>query len=421
MHVWLLHPAEPVPLDGDVRLFRYGTLSQMLADRGHQATQWASTFNHFTKTQRSSCSRSACTGPGYQVELLYGRPYRRHVSWSRIQSQRDVAAGFSRRAAELPRPDVIVVSLPTLELASAVLNFAQPRGIPTLVDIRDLWPDVFLTAVPEWVRPAFSPLLWGYERQAIDICRRASRLTGVSRDYLAWGLRKANRAPRPGEAPLHLAYRKPELTDAEQRLFADKWEPQGVGKSRVLRCCFFGTLGQSAGLRVLCDTARVLTTRGHGDIEFIICGSGPREDELHRLTRHLPQVRHLGRVNSREIAWLMQRCDVGIATYEQGVLQSLPNKPIEYLAGGLPVLTTLQGELSELLARYDCGRVCGVRDAAGMADWLVQLKQDAALRQRLSQNASRLFQEQFDAARIYRDFIDELSEFSIQLRGQAAA
>jgi len=412
MRVWLLHPAEPVPTDGDVRLFRYGALCRMLAERGHQATQWASTFNHFTKTQRSSTAHSTEIQPGYRLELLPARDYRHHVGWARLKSQADVADAFRHRAQEVERPDVIVASLPTFELAQAALDYGKAMNVPVIVDIRDLWPDFFLTPIPKMIRPMVKPLFYGFERQAQRICREASAVIGVSQNYLDWGLEKAKRPAQDRDRVIHHAYQCPELTLAQQDEFAAKWEPSGVTSQRTLRCCYFGTIGRSAGVKAIADAARSVCEAGHEDIEFVICGGGPRENELSNRIDGLPNVRYLGWVNSLEIAWVMSRSDVGLAAYKAEVLQSLPNKPIEYLAGGLPVANTLTGELDSLLADYDCGKTFSTDVGARIGQWLIDLKDDPHRLAELSCNATRLYREQFDAASVYAEFIDHLSEFA---------
>ncbi|WP_437205810.1 glycosyltransferase family 4 protein [Planctomicrobium sp. SH664] len=414
MRAWLIHPAEPVPTDGDVRLFRYGLLCRQMAARGIDATQWASTFNHFSKTQRADGPVSRQVEPGYRLELIPGRSYQRHVGFRRIASQRDVAAGFRQRAREVARPDVILVSLPTLELAEAVQDYAAEAKVPVVVDIRDLWPDVFLTAVPAALRKLVAPLLWGYEKQACRICQRAHSLIAVSRDYLDWGLQKAQRQACPMDRVVHSAYQQYSLTQRDRRECQANWEARGITGRRALRCCFFGTLGESAGLEVIAQTARRLLRLTHDDIEFLICGGGPREQELKQLIGDLPNVRYLGWVTSRDLAWIMERCDVGFAAYAPGVLQSLPNKPIEYLAGGLPVLTTLRGELESLLREYDCGEACDPSDIDGLSRWLIRMKEMEGLRSRLRANAVRLFEEQFNATHVYGALIDHLTQIAGQ-------
>lgn len=406
MRVWLLHPAEPVPFPVAERLFRYGTLSRMLAARGHQATQWASTFDHFKKKQRSQGDCSVSVEPGYQVELLAARPYRRHVGLARIRSQRDVAKRFSERAAKQQWPDIILVSLPTLELAKAVLDFAEPRRIPVIVDIRDLWPDVFLTAAPRWARRFVRPLCTTFERQAQAICRRASFLTGISDEYLNWGAAKAGRERRPIEQPYYLAYPRKKLSREQLIAVGNRLSAAGVKPERGLRCCFFGTLGQSAGIRAIVQLARSLQKKTHIDIEFVVCGRGPREQELRTAIRDLPQVNYLGWLNADELAGLMKRSDIGLAVYEGGVLQSIPNKPVEYLAGGLSVLTTLDGELSELLRKHRCGESFGSDEISAMSEWLIRRWQNRELLADERRQASALYFKEFEANRVYGQMID---------------
>lgn len=412
MDVWFLHSGETVPTDGDVRLFRYGQMCQMLAADGHTARHWASGFNHFTKQFRCQKSETHEVEPGYFVELLATSGYRQHVSFQRIWSHQGVAAEFRKHARQRPRPDIIVASLPTLENCEAALEYGREYGVPVVVDVRDLWPDAFLTPVPSFLRPLVKPLLFTFERQAQRICREATALVGVSEEYLDWGLQKAGRSRKDGDRVIHHAFERPQLTAEVEMSLASKWEPLGITAERGLRVCYFGTLGRSAGIGVLAQTARLLAERGRNDIEFVICGGGPREQELKSAVDGLPNVQLPGWVKSDEVAWMMSRSDIGFAAYEANVFQSLPNKPIEYLGGGLPVLTTLPGELSDLLHKSDCGASFKVSDCVGMANWLEMCADNPQRRNEMAGNASRLYQEQFAASIVYREFIDYLLDIS---------
>ena len=408
MNIWLIHPAEPVPISGNTRLFRYGKLCGLLAKRGHVATQWASTFDHFSKQQRTRGDCLFEVEAGYRVQLVYGSPYKKHVGFARMRSQREVAQNFTKCAEKSVPPDVIVVSLPTLELATTVLAYAEARKIPVVVDIRDLWPDVFFTAFPNWAQSLVRPLFRKYEQQAVGICRRASSLTGVSDTYLKWGLQKAQRSRTSHEKAVYLAYQKPIVSERDRHRILGEFDSKGIHEKRSLRCCFFGMLGRSAGLQSITRLAGHLANQGHEDIEFVLCGTGPRENDLLKMIRDVPNIRFLGWQDSIEIACLMERSDIGLAIYQEGVLQSVPNKPVEYLAGGLPVLTTLRGELETLLNTYNCGKVFQPNDIESMGEWLIHCKQNRGSMNSLSQQASQLYADQFDATKVYEDFIDEI-------------
>ena len=421
MNVWLIHPAEPVPISGNTRLFRYGKICRLLAKRGHVATQWASTFDHFSKQQRTHCDYIFEVETGYRVQLVYGSPYKKHVSFARMRSQREVAQNFTRCAEKSVPPDVIVVSLPTLELATTVLAYAEERRIPVVVDIRDLWPDVFLTAFPRWAQSLVRPLFRTYEQQAVDICRRANSLTGVSDAYLNWGLQKAKRSRTSHEKAVYLAYQKPVVAERDRHRILQEFDSKGIREKRVLRCCFFGMLGRSAGLRSIAGLANHLVRQGHGDIEFVLCGTGPREHELLKMIQDVPNIKYLGWQDSTEIACLMERSDIGLAMYQEGVLQSIPNKPVEYLAGGLPVLTTLRGELKNLLETYNCGKVFQPNDIESMGEWLVHCKQNYTSMKYQTQQASQLYADKFDARKVYEDFIDQIESIPQRFQAVVAA
>lgn len=410
MNVWLIHAGETLPIDGPVRLFRYGMLAQTLCAAGHHVTQWAPTFNHFTKQQRADKDTAVAVNGQYRIELLFGRGYQRHVGLRRILFHHQIARALARRVELLPRPDVIVAAIPTLELSAVATDFAARHGIAVVVDIRDLWPDVFLTVLPRAVRGLCRPLMRPLERKADQICQRATALVGVSRDYLAWGLRHARRPRSELDRVIPLGYRPTVLTSDERRQVEARWTARGIDPRRVLRCCYFGTLGNSSGVETLIAVARRLCHAGDADIQFIVCGKGPREKRLRSLASDLPNVRFLGWVTAPDIAVLSQWSDVGLSLYQGDVLQSLPNKPIEYLAGGLPVLSTLSGELAELLDAHGCGRTCDPGDVAAMAQTLRAWKADPQGRARMSRNALTLFRRQFDADEVYGAMVALLEE-----------
>ena len=153
MNVWLVVISEPLPSDaGATRLLRMGQLRECLLSRGHTVTFWTSTFDHVSKTHRAKETRVDKQGAGSVEVLLHGRAYKKHVSISRIINHIQVARAFSKKSCALSAPDVILVSFPSLELALSVVNFGRNMNIPVVVDIRDLWPDIFFDLAPESLR-----------------------------------------------------------------------------------------------------------------------------------------------------------------------------------------------------------------------------------------------------------------------------
>src|SRR5207247_1738128 len=123
MHVWLVTVGEPLPTDGaNDRLLRAGILADLLHRRGHTVVWWTSTFDHVRKRHRFDADTIRDLEPGYRLVLLHGTGYTKNVSLRRIADHRATARAFTRLAEAQDRPDVILCSLPTLELSAAATD-----------------------------------------------------------------------------------------------------------------------------------------------------------------------------------------------------------------------------------------------------------------------------------------------------------
>src|SRR5260370_22708904 len=176
------------------RLMRAGMIADHLVRAGHDVTWWTSSFDHVAKYQRCSGHRTEVLAANYRIHLLHARGYRTNRSPGRILHHREIARAFTQRAAGEPAPDLVYCCVPTLEVTEAALAYAIPRGIPVVVDVRDLWPDVFLTVVPAGFRTLLRIALTGEIRRARRIFRAATAILAVSEGYLQWALRYARRA-----------------------------------------------------------------------------------------------------------------------------------------------------------------------------------------------------------------------------------
>src|SRR6267378_560857 len=171
MRVWLVTAGEPLPTDpGNQRPMRTALLADYLLDRGHTVLRWASSFDHGTKTQRVTKDASLAVRAGYTIRLLHAPEYTKNVSLARIRNHQQLAAKFRQLAPGEPTPDIIVCSLPTLELADEVVAYAVHRHVPIVVDVRDMWPDVIAFRSPRRLRPLVRQLLRSMERTADRVC-----------------------------------------------------------------------------------------------------------------------------------------------------------------------------------------------------------------------------------------------------------
>lgn len=404
MRVWLVTVGEPLPTDGDSpRLLRAGILADALASRGHEVLWWTSTFDHANKRQRAASDTRRVLRNGLVIYLLHGCGYRRNVSFRRILDHTMVARSFLRSAKAEPRPEVIVCSLPTLELAVAATQYARRMGVPVVVDVRDLWPDLFAEMMPTWARPLVLSLLYPMRRQARLACGRATAIIGNAPGMVAWGLKQAKRSAGSFDRDFPFGYETKPLDENQRARAVSFWkERKIVPEKSVFTACYFGVLGRHHEFETVIEAARILE-KGDRHFRFVLCGTGDRMESLRRDAVHLKSVYLPGWVGAPEIRVLMEMSQAGLAPYRShlGYTNNMPNKPIEYLSAGLPVISTLQGYLSEFLGKYACGVTCKNKDPVGLARTLSDFADDQKKLKVMSDNARRVFAEQFEADKVY--------------------
>lgn len=410
MRIWLINSAEPVPLDGgSVRLMRMGILADMFRARGHQVVWWSSTFRHAAKVQRFDRDTTIDYAEGYRFRFLHAPAYQRNISLARLWNHRVLGTKLRQRAHTESAPDAVLCSFPTLELSAEAVRYGIERRLPVVLDIRDMWPDVFVELTPDWGRWLARRLLAPVYQLARRGCAGASAITGHAPAFVEWGLAMAG---RPGsrwdrDFPFGYVVRVPEETtrrDAEA-----SWRRHGIEPAAgATIVCFFGAIGRHFDLKTVLDAARLL--RHRRDIRFVICGMGPHLDRVRGLAGDCPNLLFPGWVDAPEIWTLMQMSSMALAPYvaRHDFEVSIPNKSIEYLSAGLPILTSLKkGVLLDLLRESDCG-VSYEGDAIRLAELVSNLSCHPTRRRHMASRALELFRARFEAAKVYGEMADHI-------------
>lgn len=256
MNVWLLTVGEPLPIDslGD-RPWRAGFLAELLTDRGHSVTWWTSSFDHMAKCQRVSDDSTVAVGSQLRIRLLWAISYRKNISFRRLMNHYQLGKKFKYLAATEPPPDIILCSFPTIEMTRQAVVYGVPRKVPVVVDVRDLWPDIFLDHVPASLRGIARLALKPLFRQTEASLRESTALTAVSDGYLDWALRYAGRPRASYDRVFPLAYERVDSCDVEriQTLIVDN----GLDTSKLI-CWFVGSFGRTYDLGIVIDGARAL-------------------------------------------------------------------------------------------------------------------------------------------------------------------
>lgn len=416
MRIWLITVGEPLPTDGnDRRLLRTGMLAEQLVRHGHTVTWWTSAFDHTHKTYRSPQDSWQQVGPSFRIRLLRSCGYRANVSLRRLLDHRNLAIKFASEARRETIPDLILCSLPTLELCEQAVAFGRYVARPIVIDVRDLWPNVFLDLAPSLLRPLMNAALWPLWEMAGRACAGATAIIGLTDRYVEWGVRLAGRRRRPHDRVFPMAYTASQPAPEEIAAAREYWQRLGIGtEPDQLVGCFFGSVSRHSEIPTIIDAARILAAQGR-NVKFAICGVGEKLDTYRRYGADCPQVLFPGWVDAAKIWTLMRISHVGLCPFvsSSNYVNNIPNKPIEYLSAGLPVLSSLQGVLADMLQQHECGLTYANRNVRGLAEAVASLMDRPDALRRMAENARRLYQQQFVAQTVYR----QMAEYLVDLAG----
>lgn len=423
MRVWVIKAGEPLPIDADrPRKFRAGWIAHTLAARGHDVTWWTGRYNHSAKRDRDVAGPApddfrgpagggvAAMAPNYRLHLLPGPPYARNASFARIRNHRHMAKAFAAWAEREPAPDVIHCALPTIRLPWEATRYGRRHGVPVVVDCRDQWPDLFVEPFAPVLRPFARAALWPLKRRGRAALRAATAISGMTDEFMDWGLRRAGRARGAWDRSFPFGYQLEPLTPAEDAAAREFWRGQGVPlDGSEFLVCFLGALGHQFEDGAV-EAARLLSQDGGRPVRFVFCGAGDRAEDLRRAAADIPRVHFPGQVGRAALQTLMAASSVGLNTHPStpNYVINLTNKPIEYLAGGLPVVSSLRGVLERLLAEHGCGVTYPNGDARALAAALADLRDHPDKRARMAANARALYEARFRADRVYGDLADWL-------------
>lgn len=385
--------------DFEKKSSRYRTMANVLCDGGYDVEVVSSDFRHQTKRHRDATSLN--DESLYKITLLHEPGYKKNISLRRIYSHHCFAEEVVEYLKKRKKPDIIIVSVPSLSVGSAVTKFAEENNIKLIIDIQDLWPEAFkmVLNIPIVSDILFFPMML----QANKIYARADKVMAVSQTYVDRGLSQ-NKKDDKGLAV---------FIGTDSKLVAEATEGKLVEKpDSEFWIGYIGALGHSYDIKLIIDAIRILNDRGINNILFKVMGEGMLLDEFKEYA-HTQQVNceFTGFIEYGDMMVNLRACDVAVNPIVGKSVASIINKVSDYAMVGVPVINTQNSpEYRKLIEDYNCGINCENGNAQAVADAIEKLYKDAELKRQMGENASKLAKEKFDRNVIYKRIISIIED-----------
>jgi glycosyltransferase involved in cell wall biosynthesis len=355
------HPA-------DARI--YHRQIRALLDAGHQVTYIAPVDSENFSTERSSP----------QLQVI---PVPRAVGRRRLGA---LLAARKALARNVGAADLLLIHDPELLLALP----ARRRRPPTVWDVHED------TAAALSTKPWLPRLL----RPAAALAIRAAEHGAERRVHLI--LAEQGYVPR---------FRRPHPV-VPNTTYVPETVPPPTPPGQHQRVVYVGHLSPDRGVGEMVKLAGLL--RPHGITVELIGPADARARSLIEPAQATGLIRWAGFVPNDQAMREVDGALAGLSLLqdEPNFRHSLPTKVVEYMARGVPVVTTPLPAAAELTTRHECGFVVPFGDARAAADAVLELARDPSLRAKMGSSGH-------EAARRYLGWPTDARAFVAQLEAWA--
>ncbi|MEV4987891.1 glycosyltransferase family 4 protein [Pseudarthrobacter sp. LMD1-1-1.1] len=307
----------------------------------------------------------------------------------RICSFLSFALSSTRRSGFLRSCDVVYVYGTPMTAAVAALLLKVTRRVPYVIHIQDLWPESVVDSGmvrPEILRRLLQSAIGSGLKPLYD---HASHIVVISPGM--------KRALVDRGVPAH----KVSVTYNWHVSDADSIPPAAAGATdEPLHFVYAGNIGAMQDVETIVRAAA--SVQNELKIRVSIYGSGVAQGEVQSLARQLGanNVTFMGRIDAKAMPEVYQSSDFQLVTLKNRDVfrMTIPSKFQASMAHGVPVITTVGGDLAKICRQYEVGFVAEPEDPSSLAQaFRAAVAQRPAERHSMSRRAQQLYRDELSA------------------------
>ena len=395
--LWLINQFANTPdLPGHTRQFE---VAVGLVRSGWTVNVFASDFNLTQRQYRRlhfprlwSCERLA----GIYWTWLWVSSYRRN-NWRRQLNMLSFCIHIFLHlgcAAVLGRfigrsPDVILASSPQLPAAFTCMWIARLSGIPFVLEVRDLWPQVL---IDQGGKSPSSPMVRLLAWMELQVYRHASSVVVLAKGAEPFVRKRgaSHTAWLPNGPDLSLFTPRPLHSDRS-----------------IFTVLYAGAHGDANALENVIAAGRLLELR-QVPVRIRFVGDGPEKQSLIRLAEDLKSVTFEAPVPKAQIPDLMEESDAILLSLKDVPLFCYgvsPNKLYDAYALGRPVITTVAGAINAEVEEHRVGVTAPPGDPQALA-FAIKRLMDTPISERraMAERAIQLAHSTYSRQRINAEY-----------------
>lgn len=382
-NIWIIDPYGEIP-QSDWRDGRYFLMAKHLTQAGHNVILFISNFSHRTKKfTHEKEELFLIQNIGFHV--VPSCSYKSNISYSRIKFERLFIRNMLSQLNNIDLPDCIILRDPALFISKPVVKFCKVNSVKLVVDIIDLWPELFELVLPRYFQFMgkffFLPL---YLRRR-SLLKSSDAVVAVSPDYLDIA-RKIN-----PNIPYEVIYwgcnlsKIIEITNSES---SDVLNLFNISKAKDdFWIIYAGSLGEYYDIKSIAEVAKKIESLNF-NIKFFIAGAGPMQNWITNYIKdnEPSNLIYLGSLKTNILFGFFKFCNIGLSTYSEKSTVSMPIKCYDYFGAGLPIINSLGRNLELIVRENMLGLQYIPENVDSLANSIIKLSNDPELYLRMKSN-----------------------------------
>lgn len=413
LNIWTVSQFASTPdIPGMQRTYQY---AKAFAEMGHKVTFWRSSYNHWGKKETITDGKPYAIYEEGNLKIirLKTRALYEKNNYKRFLNMLSFANSLLTTSKIIrPVPDVIIGAYPSPFAAFAACKIAKRYGAKFILEIGDLWPQVWVErkAFPKY--HPFIVILFVIERYLHKRTRNfVSSLPYVS-DYLKERDVKGFRfswIPNGINLDDFNMNGKQDASDESINDILDAMnQERQKGKLNVI---YVGGIGVGNRVDCIVQASKILRDRGEDKFCFTIIGDGHSTNDIVKYVsdNKLDSVKIWPPIVRRSVPRVLKNADLGILSlhnnpiYRYGVNL---NKLYDYMATGLPIVFSANVR-NNLVEQYKTGLTVPPSDPNAIASALQKLSSiPSDERLIMGERGRRAIAEDYDVKKLAIKYLD---------------
>lgn len=176
-----------------------------------------------------------------------------------------------------------------------------------------------------------------------------------------------------------------------------------------LTFAYVGTIGMAHNVEIIIDTAKHFID--NKKIKFLIIGDGAKKRLIYKRSKNIHNVEMRPLLQEKDLNNAFNEIDVGLITLEDESIwkDALPSKIFDHLVRAKPVILSIPtGDTSEMIKRYNCGKVSNPRDPNSLISCVNYYFNNTQKIFEHGLNGRELVKNQFDREQIAKELLMQI-------------